>query len=149
MLSLKLAAGLGTPVGSRLVCSFRAGGTDDQEKSGDERAHVCLLAESDRLIIPMAMRSSATITCRQQASQRSRCSSMRANRRPFSKPNLIILARLTRDAGGILDYYVFPGGFKKPIQIFEQNPYAIDLHRFADLSFLDLLFRQSRLEAVA
>jgi hypothetical protein len=59
---------------------------------------------------------------------------------------LVVLARLDKDAARIMDYFVFPGGYKTPIRILADNPAAIELRRFPDLTFLALLCRHIRLE---
>jgi DNA invertase Pin-like site-specific DNA recombinase len=62
--------------------------------------------------------------------------------------DVLVIARSPHDAGKILDYYVFPGRCKTPIRIFEDNPWAIEIHRSDDLSFLDLICRHTTLSRV-
>jgi len=59
--------------------------------------------------------------------------------------DVLVIARLSLKALAILDYYVFPGCYAMPIRILEQNPWSVDIHRFEDLSFLDLACRRSKL----
>lgn len=60
-------------------------------------------------------------------------------------PDVLVMARLNIEATAILDYYVFPGDCPMPIRIFEVNPWPTDMHRFDDLSFLDLIFGRTKL----
>lgn len=59
------------------------------------------------------------------------------------RSDLIVIARLNAQANAILDYYVLPGSWPLPIRIFDQNPWTVDLHRFEDLNFFDLLCRRT------
>jgi hypothetical protein len=59
--------------------------------------------------------------------------------------DILVIARLKPRANEILDYYVFPGCYRTPIRIFEQNPWSLDIHRFEDLSFLDFACSRSKL----
>jgi DNA invertase Pin-like site-specific DNA recombinase len=65
-------------------------------------------------------------------------------RTPVSE--VLVIARLDKGATRILDYFVFSGGYTTPIRILAENPAAIELHRFPDLSFLEMLYRHIRLE---
>jgi DNA invertase Pin-like site-specific DNA recombinase len=65
-------------------------------------------------------------------------------RAPVSE--VLIIARLDKAATGILDYFVFPGGYTTPIRILTDNPGQIELHRFPDLGFLETFCRHTRLE---
>lgn len=60
--------------------------------------------------------------------------------------DVLIVARLDKAATGILDYFVFPGSYTKPIRILTDNPWAFELRRFTDLRFLDMLFRHTRIK---
>jgi hypothetical protein len=62
--------------------------------------------------------------------------------------DVLVIARSPHDASKILDYYVFPGRCETPIRIFEENPWAIEVHRSDDLSFLDLICRHTKLSRV-
>ncbi|HTA42454.1 MAG TPA: recombinase family protein [Bryobacteraceae bacterium] len=66
------------------------------------------------------------------------------NNQPIDS-DLLVIARLNAEATSILDYYVFPGIHAMPIRIFERNPWSLDIHRFEDLSFLDLLCCRTKL----
>jgi hypothetical protein len=62
-----------------------------------------------------------------------------------ARADVLVIARLKPGANEILDYYVFPGRYATPIEIFEQNPWSLDIHRFEDLSFLDFTCRRTKL----
>lgn len=59
--------------------------------------------------------------------------------------DLLVIARLSREGTSILDYYVFPGIHPMPIRIFERNPWSLEIHRFTDLTFLDVVCAQAKL----
>ena len=59
--------------------------------------------------------------------------------------DVLVIARVSLKGSAILDYYVFPGCYAMPIRIFEQNSWSLDIHRFEDLSFLDLACSRSKL----
>ena len=62
-----------------------------------------------------------------------------------ARVDMLVIARLKFGTTEILDYYVFPGCYARPIKIFEQNPWSLDIHRFEDLRFLDLACRRTKL----
>ena len=58
----------------------------------------------------------------------------------------IVLARLGPACDQFIDYFVFPNGHKTPILLFDHNPRWIELRRFADLNFLNLLCSEAQLK---
>jgi hypothetical protein len=62
-----------------------------------------------------------------------------------ARADVLVIVRLKPGADEILDYYVFPGCYTTPIRIFEQNPWSLDIHRFEDMRFLDLVCHRTKL----
>ena len=89
----------------------------------------------------------ATVVPVSRGQRRRRVWAVYGNRGRFSE--LIVLARLKPEADGIMDHFVFPGGYAMPIHIYDDNSMEMDLHRFSDLSFLTTAFQCSRLEPSA
>jgi DNA invertase Pin-like site-specific DNA recombinase len=62
--------------------------------------------------------------------------------------DVLIVARLNSEATAIMDYFVFPGCYRQPIRICDENPWDLNLHRSSDLSFLRMISGQIGLEEV-
>jgi hypothetical protein len=62
-----------------------------------------------------------------------------------SAADVLVIARLNVGLDAIQDYYVFAGYCPATIEIFEQNAWALDLHRFSDLSFIEMICCSARL----
>ncbi|HKD06859.1 MAG TPA: recombinase family protein [Bryobacteraceae bacterium] len=56
-----------------------------------------------------------------------------------SAGDVLVIARLNVGLDAIQDYYVFVGSCPATIKIFEENAWALDLHRFSDLSFVEMI----------
>jgi DNA invertase Pin-like site-specific DNA recombinase len=74
--------------------------------------------------------------------------SRRVKSKPKTPIDVLVMARLNIQASAILDYYVFPGCRPNTITIFEQNPLSVDIHRFEDLTFLDMLCCRTKLSEI-
>jgi DNA invertase Pin-like site-specific DNA recombinase len=61
--------------------------------------------------------------------------------------DVLIVARLNPETTAVRDFYVFAGEPPKTITLYEHNPQRLELHRFADLSFIELLCSSDRVEA--
>jgi DNA invertase Pin-like site-specific DNA recombinase len=66
--------------------------------------------------------------------------------RTKAESDLMVIARSNETLTAIRDYFVVPSGHATPITLFEDNPWSIDIHRFADLSFLKMLCSRVELQ---
>lgn len=65
------------------------------------------------------------------------------------RSDILVLARLDPESAGIMDYFVFASSYELPIHLFDENGQLLEMHRFADLTFLEIIARRIKLNQEA
>jgi hypothetical protein len=87
----------------------------------------------------------AAVVCSRKGNERRRrVWTFYGNRR--READVLVLARLNHEGDKLMDYFVFPGGYTTPIRMFEGNPRSLEIHKFPDLNFLEIVCRRSSVE---